>query len=533
MEIVGMNNRDSNRFSWTRRQVLGAAGGLVAAGSTIMGNRAARAAQQFADPPTGPATGSVTFLSAENLSGKWNPYNHTLLAQLRLQVAAYDTIVLLDDNTGDYLPCLALAWSNPEPSIWEFKLREGVTFHDGTPFTARDVKATIEYNSDPAQVGSFFFPNKFTCEVVGDHVVRINTGTPYAAMPALLACGGPVISPAHLIEAGKLDEKFVGTGPYKWVSYEGEEAGVKLTANDAYWGEKAHIKDFTFRFVGDSQTRLAALRSGQAQIIDRVEPDQIAVIEAEPTLAVQRVNTVESKWMTFRVANPPMDNQKLRQAIARAVDVPSIVKYILLGDGEPNNCFLTAAHKFYGKSEIFPTYDPEKAKQLLAEAGFPQGKGLRELTYYVSVGFYPKTREYGQLVVQNLADIGIKVNLQTLEVAKYNQLLFDPKAGDLFDHGWFIAARDPEVLLSSLFRTALVTKIKSPKNVEVLEKECSLLDPAQRAAYFTSAVIPTLETELYEFPMFTSQLVTGQTKKLKNFIVPPTSNAHIERAWLE
>jgi peptide/nickel transport system substrate-binding protein len=524
-----MNDQQNNHF-WTRRNFLGAAAaGIAVTGANLTAGVAF--AEDAGVAPTGPATGSVTFLSAENLSGKWNPYNHTLLSQLRLQAAAYDLLIFTDEE-GKYVPGLALSWSNPEPSVWEFKLRPEVKFHDGAPFTAKDVKASIEYNSDPAQGGSFFFPGKFTCDVVDDLTVKINTGAPYAAMPALLACGGPVISPAHIIAEGKLDEKFVGTGPYKWVSYEGEEVGVKLTANDEYWGPKAHIKDYIFRFVGDSQTRLAALQSGQAQIIDRVEPDQIAAIEGDPKLAVQRVNTVESKWLTFRVANAPMDNPKLRQAIAHAIDVPSIVQFILMGSGEVNTSFLTAAQNFSEKSGTFPTYDPEKAKLLLAEAGYPNGQGLRELTYYVSVGFYPKTREYGQLIVQNLADIGIKVNLQTLEVAKYNQLLFDPKAGDLFDHGWFIASRDPEVMLSSLFRTALVTKVKSPKNVEVLEKESAMTDPAARAAYFKDTVLPTLETELYEFPMFASQLVTAQTKALKGFTVPPTAYARIEKAWL-
>lgn len=513
-----------------RRQFLSLSGTALLSGA-VGGLAGPALAAEMGTPPSGPPTGSVTFLSAENLAGKWNPYTHTLLSQNRLQIAAYDLLVMTDDK-GAFVPGLALSWSNPKPSVWEFKLRPNVKFHDGTPFTAKDVKATVEYNSDPAQAGSFFFPNRFTGEVVDDLTVRIDTGAPYAAMLALFACGGPVISAAHVIEAGKLDEKFIGTGPYKWVSYEGEQAGVKLTANESYWGGVPHIKDFIFRFVGDSQTRLAALQSGQAQIIDRVEPDQIAAIEGDSNLAVQRVNTVESKWLTFRVANAPMDNPKLRQAIAHAVDVPSIVKYVLLDSGQVNQSFLTAAQTFSEQSPTFPKYDPEKAKSLLAEAGFPGGQGLRELTYYVSVGFYPKTKEYGQLIVQNLADVGIKVNLQTLEVAKYNQLLFDPTAGDLFDHGWFIAAYDPEVMLSSLFRAALVTKAKSPKNVEALTKESTLLDPAERAKFFKETVLPTLETELYEYPMFASQLVTAQTAKLKNFTVPPTSHGRIEKAWL-
>lgn len=502
-------------------QGLGATG-LAAGAATFLSMRPALA--QGAAPMN-----SVTFLSAENLLGKWNPYSHTLLSQSRLQAAAYDQLVHADVD-GSFMPGLALSWENLEPNIWEFKLRPDVVFHDGTPFTAADVKASIEFASDPAQVSAFFFPNPFTVEIVDDLTVRINTGAPYAAMLALMACGGPVISPAHLIESGNLDEKFVGTGPYQWVSYESEDAGVKLTAFDAYWGNKAQIKDYTFRYVGDSQTRLAALQSGQAQIIDRVEPDQIAAIEANPALAIQRVNTVESKWLTFRVANEPMNNPKLRQAIAHAIDVNAIVEYIMLGSAEANTSFVTSAHTFSGPSETFPTYDPEKAKALLAEAGYPNGDGLRELTYYVSVGFYPKTREYGQVIAQYLSDIGIKVNLQTLEVARYNQMLFDPTAGDLYDHGWFISANDPEIVLASLFRTALVTGVASEKNVEVLTAQSQMMDPAEREAYFRSTVLPTLETELYEFPMFASQLVTGQVKELQNFTIPPTAYARLNDA---
>lgn len=513
----------------SRRALISSA--LIAAVATQF--RGARAfAQEAGQVPEGPPKGSVTFLSAENLSGKWDPYNHTLLSQLRLQAAAFDLMVF-DDGAGGYAPGLAVEWSNPEPSVWEFKLREGVVFHDGTHFTGKDVKASIEYNSSGDKAGAFFFPNPFTVDVVDDLTVRINTGAPYAAMLALLSCGGPVISPAHVIEAGTLDEKFIGTGAFKWVSYEGEEAGVKLEANPDYWGGAPHIAEYVFRFVGDSQTRLAALQAGQAQIIDRVEPDQIALVEADPNLAIQRVNTVESKWLTFRVANEPMNNPKLRQAIAHAIDVPSIIEFIMLGSGQENSSFLTSSHMFAGQSPLFPTYDPEKAAALLAEAGYPGGEGLRELTYYVSVGFYPKTKEYGQFIVQNLADIGIRVNLQTLEVAKYNQMLFDPKAGDLFDHGWFIATTDPEVLLSSLFRAGLVTGEASPANVEVLTAESAMVDPAERAAYFAEKVIPTLETELYEFPLFASELATAQTAKLKGFTVPATAYARIEKAWLE
>ncbi len=480
-------------------------------------------------PPAGDGSGgSITFLSAENLAGRWDPFDHTLLSQDRLQQMAYEGLLTLDDNL-EYQPGLATEWSNPSPEIWEFKLREGVTFHDGTPFTAKDVKASIEYVSKPEVTGSFAFPNPFTAEVVDDHTVRINTGKPFAATLALLASGvSAVVAPAHLIESGKLDEKMVGTGPYMWGSYDGEEAGVKLTAYPDYWGDAPKVKDFTFRFVGDSQTRLAALQSGQAQIIDRVEPDQIPVIEASPDLKVARTPTVESKWTAFRIEKAPMDNVKLRQAIAHAIDVPTIVENIMMGSGEVNTSFLTSMQEFSEKSPTFPKFDPVKAKQLLAEAGYPGGAGLRPLEYCVSVGFYPKTKEYGEFIVQNLADVGINARLQTLEVARYNQLLFDPQACDLYDHGWFIASKDPEVMLLSLFRNALVTGKPIPSVAAVLEKEAATMNPQQRAEVFRTDVLPTIETELPEFPMFASELATAYSSTLENFEVWPNSYFRIQ-----
>ncbi|NVK60585.1 MAG: hypothetical protein HWE37_10995 [Rhodobacteraceae bacterium] len=269
---------------------------------------------------------------------------------------------------------------------------------------------------------------------------------------ALLSCGGPVISPAHVVDAGTLDETFVGTGPFRWLSYEGEEAGVKREANTGYWDGALHLAGYVFRFAGDSQTRRATLQPWQAQIIDRDEPDRIPMIEPDPNLGVGRAEWVESKWLTFRIAQEPMNTLKLPQAIAPAIDVASIVENIMMGSGKANSALLTASHMFAGASDSCPTYAPEKAKALLAGAGYRKGEGLRELTCHVLVGFCPKTNEYGQFIVQTLADIGIEVTLQTLEVAKYNQMLFGPGAGDLFDHGWFVATTDPEVLLSSLLR---------------------------------------------------------------------------------
>lgn len=484
-----------------------------------------------AAPPAEPE-GKVTFLSAENLSGDWDPFDHTILAQDRLQRAAYETLVLVDE-VGAFQPGLALTWENVAATTWRLTLREGVTFHDGSPMTAEDVKASIEYVSSPEVAWSLAFPRPFTAEVVDDHTVDIHTGEPFAPMPGLLATGAAgVVAPSELIEEGRLDEKFVGTGPYRWVSYESEAKGVHLTVNDDYWGESPKIKDYVFRYVGDSQTRLAALRSGQADIIDRVEPHQLADVESDPRLAITRTPTVESKWLAFRAAKPPMDNPQLRQAIAHAINVPQIVEVVLQGSGTVNTSYFSPSHQFHSDSPTFPRYDPERARELLAEAGYPDGEGLRTLDLMVSVGFYPMTKEYGEVIVQNLADVGIDVKLTTLETARYNQGLFDPEMGDLYDHGWFLGSYDANAVMMSLFGNALVTSVNDPDVDDALAAQMAALDGAERQRLIDDRLMPALNESMLEFPMFTSELITAHSRNVRDLEVPPTSYHRIEDAFL-
>lgn len=484
-----------------------------------------------AAPPSSPE-GEVTFLSAENLSGRWDPFNHTILGQDRLQRASYETLVQVDEN-GEFVPGLAIEWENTTPETWRFKLRENVLFHNGEEMTAEDVKASIEYVSNPEIAWSLAFPNRFTAEVIDKYTVDINTDSPFAPMLGLLSTGAAgVVAPASAIEDGSIDEQFIGTGPYEWVSYEGEDSGVKLTAFADYWGEQPFIKDYTFRYVGDSQTRLAALKSGQADIIDRVEPHQIAEIENDPNLEINRTDTVESKWLAFRAAKAPMDNATLRRAIAHAINVEEIVDVLLSGSGTVNTSYFSPAHHYHADSPTFPEYDPEKAKELLAEAGYPGGEGLRTLEVMVSVGFYPRTKEYGELIVQNLADVGIKAELTTLETARYNQGLFDPEMGDIYDHGWFLGSYDANSVMMSLFGNALVTSVEDDKVNAALAEQTSAFDPSERERIIQDELFPALDAAMLEFPMFTSELITGYSAKLRDFDVPPTSYHEIEHAYL-
>jgi len=478
-------------------------------------------------------------LSAENLVGQWDPYNNTSLAHDRLQQFAYDNLVYRNENL-ELVPGLAESWGLVDDTTWEFKLRKGVKFHDGQDFTAKDVKASIEHASDPSTVASFYYAGKIEGEVVDDYTVRLHTEKPYAALVAAALCAGQgaPITCAEDLEKGPewMQSKFNGTGAYKWVGYGGEEGGVTLTVNPDYWGgpynTTGKIKDFTFRYVGDAAARMAALQTGEAQMIDRVEPDETSLIESDPNLKVWRSINMEAKWLSMRVNMPPMDNKLLRQAITYAMDRETIVNNVLFGSGKVTDSYLTSTQDFYKADPNFPTYNPEKAKQLLSDAGYPNGEGLPVLTVMFSVGFYPKNKEIGEFFIKNLEDVGIKAELTLMEVAAYNQNLFIHDSFHIVDHGWFLAAPDPDGIFNSLFLQGLTTGANFPEVNAAIEKQGSTMDPAAREKVVQDELVPVMIDSVIEFPYLQSEMITGYSGNLQGLNIGPTSYWFLEKCSL-
>lgn len=523
-------------------KLTGGAIGAAAASNFLAGcaqETATPALMETAAPGAGEPAGSVTFLSAENLVGQWDPYNNTSLAHDRLQQFAYDNLAYRTDDL-ELVPGLATSWEPISDTAWELKLREGVKFHDGQDFTAQDVKASIEHASNPDTVASFYYVRQLEVEVVDDYTCRIHTGEPYAALMSAALCAGqgaPITCHEDLEKGPEwMQQKFNGTGAFKWVRYGGEAEGVVLEANMDYWGgpynQKPQIKEFTFRYVGDAAARLAALQTGEAQMIDRVEPDEPEIIESSADLKVWRSINMEAKWLSMRVNMAPMDNKLLRQAIFYAIDRETIVNDILLGSGKATDSYLTSSQDFYTSDPNFPTYDPEKAKALLSEAGYPNGEGLEELTVMFSVGFYPKNKEIGEFFVQNLADIGIKSDLTLMEVAAYNQNLFIHDSFHIVDHGWFLAAPDPDGIFNSLFLQGLTTGANFTEVNDAIVKQSTTIDPDERGRIIREELVPVMIDTVIEIPYLQSEMITGYSANLNGLFIAPTSYWFLEKCFL-
>jgi peptide/nickel transport system substrate-binding protein len=507
------------RVPVNRRSLLkgGAAAGTLALGG-MTGALAPRASRQASAQGE---RGTITLLSAEPFFGSWDPSAHTILANIHAEWNVFDRLLALDWETKELKPQLAESWSWVEPAVLEMKLRQGVTFHDGSPFTANDVKASLEYMTGDEIVHRAWYRQQLAVDVVDDATVRINTDTPYPGLLYVLPATS-ILAAADIASPDLLEERYNGTGPYKWEDFSQET--LTCVANDDYWGGTPGLAGYTYQYVADPGTRLAALQTGEADMIERVESEQIPEIETNPDLALDTTLTTENKWLIFKAKTPHMDNQNLRLAISYAIDRNLIVDSILEGHGRVCDAHVAPIYFGYKAQPNNPTYDPERAKELLAEAGFPNGEGLDTLTYVTSVGFYPKTREYGQYITQALGEIGINIDFQAKEPAAWLELLYAETGANLFDTGWMPPSIDPDLVLKAFFYDGgRITYYNDEEINSLIDAEGEAKDQESRLEIVSDQLLPALMDKMPALPLFTSELISGVSGRLSGFKVNPNS----------
>jgi peptide/nickel transport system substrate-binding protein len=507
---------------WSSSRPLGRRSFLKAAGGAA-GLAALAACGQSGGTSSGGGGGTVTYLSASNFIGSWNPYDNLILIHMRAQRMVYDYLMWIDDN-GNFVPGLATSLEPTGPTVWEAKLRKGVTFHDGHPFTAQDVKASIELASNPKSATGSLFPGQLQVEVVDDYTARIHTPEPFAALKgACLAANqsGAIISAADAAKgAAYLKSIMNGTGPFKMAGYGGEANGLHLTANHSYWRGKPKVENVYIKYVSDTSTRLAALQSGQADIVEGLGPNEAKALTGTPGVNVLHTTSTDSIQLAFRCNKAPFDNAKVRQAVAHAIDGPSIVKNIYGGYAVVNEMFGQPHTIGYMSDPGYPRFDKAKAQQLLAEAGFPGGNGLPTLQFLSTTGAYPKIQEISQFIVQNLQAVGIKVNLQLLDETAWQDSLFKSD-GHMIIHGWLVPTPDRNAWYTSLFRTTgVVSFVSDPAVDAAIKAQSTALDPKTRADIVQKQLEPALAAAVPEFPIFTYDLITGVSSKIHGLTIP-------------
>jgi peptide/nickel transport system substrate-binding protein len=345
-----------------------------------------------------------------------HPYNHSSSPIYGNWQHVMEPLVELDYDKKDYVGILAESWQF-QGNKWSFKLRKGIKFHNGAPLTSKDVAFSVEKMRD-AKGGSLQAPNfKDVTEIQtpDDLTVIFITKQPLAIFLDRLENRFIISKVAGDKFGDKLYDNPIGTGPYKFVSYQ-RGGNMVFTRNDDYWNGKAAIKEVIFKKVTEDAARVAALESGQADFVNNIPVHEVARLQKHPRVRIDQVEGLRMFFLAFNMAHKPWDNKLVRQAANYSVDAKAIVKNIFDGIGYP--CNGPVGSNVIGadpKLKRYP-YDPNKAKELLAKAGFPNGCDIQ---LYYSAGRYPKDKEVCQVVAAQMVKSGFRVELISQEWALF------------------------------------------------------------------------------------------------------------------
>src|SRR5215475_11870449 len=341
-----------------------------------------------------------------------DPHMHNMRGMLIVGWHLFDNLISHDPSTMKSVPHLAESWRLVDELTWEFKLRQGVKFHNGEPFNAATVKYNFERVLNPDQKS----PQRGNIDwiarvdVADDYTMRLITKEPYPIVPERLT-NFQMVPAAYAKEVGDtgLAKKPVGTGPYKFVSWtKGQH--VVLQANPAYWQGPPAVKTVIFRVIPAMATQIAELLAGGVDIIRTVPPEQIAVIEASGAAYVSTAPMLRVVYLGFDclgrdpTSQPALQDQRVRQAIAHAIDVDGIIYHVLGGRAARTATGVTSLHFGYDGEAPRYAYDPQQAKGLLAEAGYAAGLRLNLHTYGGSI---MGQRQVTDAIMGYLAQVGI------------------------------------------------------------------------------------------------------------------------------
>lgn len=347
-------------------------------------------------------------------------------------------------------PSLAKEWKVIDDTTWEFKLNEGITFHDGAPFDAEAVKATFERLLDPATASPQ--REKFSMikevKVIDPTTVQFLLEYPYAPLLSILASQeGGIISPKALAEDPEsLKEKPVGTGPFVFESWKsGQE--ISLTRNEDYWGEKPNIDRVVFKVVPEDATRLAMIETGEAHINDQVPVTEIERIEASETMDLTRAEGLAVEFLGFNTQKAPLDDVRVRKAISHAIERESIISGVYNNVGTLANSAMSPKVFGYSENTKPAEYDLNEAKKLLKEAG------AENLKISLLTSDRKERINMAEVIQSQLKGIGVEVEIQVVEYGTFIEMT-NSGEHQMYISGWGNATGDGDYNQYNLFHTA-------------------------------------------------------------------------------
>ena len=361
----------------------------------------------------------------------------------------YDTLVQYREATTDLEPGLAETWQrSADGLIWTFQLRQGVQFHDGTPF---DADAVVFSLTRPLAL----FPNfheQFIDQIIAldPFTVQIQLKAPYAPFISTLAgTTFSIVSPVAVQSFGAdFGNNPVGTGPFKFVTWDRDDK-ITLAANNQHWTGRPALDRLIFRSIPNNTDRLGELQQGSIHVMDLPSPDAISLIQGDPGFEIFIQPSLNIGYLALNMEKPPFDNLKVRLAINHAINKTEIVERLYQGLGIPAKNPIPPTLWSYDDSIEDYAYDPELAKQLLAEAGYPDGFETTLWALPVPRPYIPDGMALAEAIRSDLQIIGVAAEIVTFDWGTY----LDKTANgehDMAMLGWIADVADPDNFLYTL-----------------------------------------------------------------------------------
>jgi peptide/nickel transport system substrate-binding protein len=454
-------------------------------------------------------------------------------AQVAMQI--FDGLVRNKEGTSEVEPALATRWTvSKDGTVWTFRLRRGVRFHDGTPFDASAVVFSFERQRNrehPFHFHAFTywestFRNIRAVTALDPYAVRIRIDRPYAPFLANLAMFPvSIVSPTAMRKHGKgFASSPVGTGPFRLVHWEKGER-ITLTANSGYWDGPPRVQHLVYEVVPDAGQRLVSLQSGTVDVAYGLAPEDRQLVRLHPDLTLYRVSGNNVAFLAMNTQRPPFDDARVRRAVNHAVNKNAIVKLVYQGLAIPAKGPIPPALWSYNPRTAGYAHDPGRARSLLSEAGYDRSRTPRLYVMSTPRPYLPAPVLVAKMIARNLAEVGIKIEIVVRPFADHL------RATQLGEHdlclaGWAGDNGDPDNFLYLLLDRDNARRGAARNQAMFMNESLHILlvaaqavmDPRARERYYRRAQEIVAE-EAPWVPLAHTDLVVAARRSVRNLQV--------------
>lgn len=430
----------------------------------------------------------------------------------------FDTLTVIDAKTNEVKPQIAESWKEINEKQYQFKIRKGIKFHDGSDLTVEDVKFSLDRAIHSASV-SYIVDFIDNVKILDQDTIEVNLKAPYAPILRNLSVPFAAIVPKKVVEK---DEKAfinnpIGSGPYKFVEWKRGDS-IKLEAFPDYFEGEAPTKNLMMKVIPEAAQRVIALQNNEIDIAYDIPTNYIQTVKDDPNLSLEETDPSSCCYISFNMNKKPFDDVRVRKAINMAINRKEIVETIMNGSGQAADSIIApTVFGYYSPEPI--EYNPEKAKELLKEAG------VTNLKTSLWVNDNQQRIEVCQAIQAMLKEVNIDCAVEPMEFGSFIQRSSDGEH-DMGYFAWITSTRDGDYTFYSLNHSTQTgapgnrSFVKDPEVDELIMKGRTTTDEATRKEIYKQLQIKLRELD-NNAPIIYTNISVGMNKKVEGFVLDP------------